>query len=505
MRIRWFMLRVFLCYVLVESAGAYAAALPSAGVTISYRLKPILGSNPYLEITLRVPKVQNPCFQMPVWCPGDYHVQNFAQYVSHLQAEDGYGRALAIKRLDENTWQVQTNVAEDVVISYRIPQEPPGIFCENVQIRPDQVFVSGTAAFLYVVGEKECPTRLEVNAPKGWQVIVPLTSEQTAEGVVYSAEDYEALTDAPILIAAPADLLIQQFVVDGIVHRVIFFDHLQEVTEPQTLTKILQRIVQAEGAMMGGLPYSQYIFYFDVDGHGGGLEHRNSARLVYLPEETLTDFAAFAAHEFFHLWNVKRIRPRVLGPFDYIHPPHTRSLWFVEGVTDYFAWLSILRAGLITPQQFLAHWRRAIQSYMANPARLQVSAEQASWRVWDAGNSEGYGGLSYYDKGALIGLCLDLELRYMTHNTRSLADVMRLLLRRYSPPHAGYTAEDLRNAMNEVAESDLSHFYDRLTQTTEEMPFGTCLAHAGLDADCEPIPDAAEEAIALRDRWLKGR
>src|SRR5579875_1294154 len=148
MRIRWFMLRVFLCYVLVESAGAYAAALPSAGVTISYRLKPILGSNPYLEITLRVPKVQNPCFQMPVWCPGDYHVQNFAQYVSHLQAEDGYGRALAIKRLDENTWQVQTNVAEDIVISYRIPQEPPGIFCENVQIRPDQVFVSGTAAFL---------------------------------------------------------------------------------------------------------------------------------------------------------------------------------------------------------------------------------------------------------------------------------------------------------------------------------------------------------------------
>ncbi|CEK13267.1 M61 family metallopeptidase [Chthonomonas calidirosea] len=506
MRIRRLIGGILLCYGLVGgmNASAYAAAPSSPRVTLTYCLRPILDNNPYLEVTLRVPKAQNPCLQMPVWCPGDYHVQNFAQYVSHLQAEDEHGNALTVRRSDENTWQVQTNGVEDIVISYRVSQEPPGIFCENVQIKPDQVFVSGTAAFLYVVGEKEYPTRLEVEAPKGWQVIVPLVSEETAEGIVYCAEDYDALADSPILLATPADLLVQQFVVDGIVHRVVFFDHPQEVSEPQTLTRILQRIVQAEGEIMGGLPYAQYIFYFDVDGRGGGLEHRNSARLVYYPEETLTDFAAFAAHEFFHLWNVKRIRPRVLGPFDYIHPPHTRSLWFVEGVTDYFAWLSILRAGLITPQQFLAHWRRAIQSYLANPAHLQVSAEQASWHVWDAGNSEGYEGLSYYDKGALIGLCLDLELRYVTHNDRGLADVMRLLLRRYAPPHAGYTADELRDAVNEVARTDLSNFYNKLTQTTEEMPFGTCLAYAGLDTDCEPILGATEAAVQLRDNWLKG-
>ncbi len=252
---------------------------------------------------------------------------------------------------------------------------------------------------------------------------------------------------------------------------------------------------------MGGTPYSRYAFLFDVNGQGGGLEHLNCCRIAIRSRGNLRRLAPLAAHEFFHLWNIKRIRPAVLGPFDYIRPPKTRNLWFAEGVTEYYAYIATRRAGLMSEEEFLNHWRFAILGMMRNPARSRVTADDASLRVWETGDSQGFGGLSYYDKGELIGLCLDLKIRQVTKNVKSLDDVMRTLMLKHNPPLPGYGEDELREVISKVAGQDLSDFYDLLARSTKEMPFAECLSYAGLDANSRPLPEASPAQIALRKSW----
>jgi hypothetical protein len=221
--------------------------------------------------------------------------------------------------------------------------------------------------------------------------------------------------------------------------------------------------------------------------------------------------AAFAAHEFFHLWNVKRLRPVGLGPFDYIHPPRIRHLWFCEGVTDYYAGLTLRRAGLVSEATYLEELAATIRQLQSSPAARRISAEEASWRVWEEKGSSGYGGLSYYLKGYLIGLCLDLKLRGLTNNRCSLDDVMRDLLARYGLPKPGFLEDGIRDALLRAAGPEMGPFYDKLCRTTQEMPFEECLGYAGLrlirvagrHLHIERDPSASLEANALRQDWLR--
>jgi predicted metalloprotease with PDZ domain len=297
-------------------------------------------------------------------------------------------------------------------------------------------------------------------------------------------------------------LIVKEFTVEGKPHRAVFFRNVPTEAEAEASVPTLKHIVQAGSKIMGGLPYDRYSFLFDMGGRGGGLEHLNSSRLAMrgAPSERA---AGFIAHEFFHLWNVKRIRPRVLGPFDYITPPKTRNLWFAEGVTEYFAEIATRRAGLTSERDFLDHWRGATQWFQQVPARRRVSADESSLRVWEANNSSGYGGLNYYQKGELIGLCLDLKIRHVTENRRSLDDVMRELFKRTNPPKPGYGEDEIREVVNLVAGQDISAFYDLLARSTEEMPFAECFSYAGLDEKCQPLTNATAAQIALRKHWTR--
>lgn len=280
----------------------------------------------------------------------------------------------------------------------------------------------------------------------------------------------------------------------------VFFDHPNALTDLDAFVPVINQVVQAELDIMRGPPYASYTFFFDVGGPGGGLEHRNSARLSLYPGVTPAQFAPFAAHEFFHLWNVKRIRPAALGPFDYIHPPAVKTLWFVEGFTEYYARIAVRRAGLVTPEGFEAHWTRLIDAYLRNPEEQKISADESSLRVWEANNSSGFG-ISYYDRGELIALCLDLAIRHATAGLRSLNDVMRMLLARYAPPHAGYHQSDLLQAINKVAGTDLSALFNSLTQTAGPLPLAQCLGYAGLDRVGERLSGATPEEMAIRRQW----
>jgi predicted metalloprotease with PDZ domain len=509
---------LLVCLLLLNLSGA--RPLASARLTaphvlpptdrIAYDLTPLLSMSPRrLQVTMRflVPSGTGPLdVQMPVWSPGDYHIQNHARYVQNLRAWAGSpdaAHSLTVTHPDANTWEMQPAGAAWVTLTYLLSDPPPGLFCENVRLQAARAFVNGPAAYLYLVGHKEAPVVLTVHLPQGWHVETPLQPMSAeAETASFVAPDYDTLADAPVLMADPDAMLLRTFACNGVTHHIVFYGGPLDTDEAAALPPLLQRIVQAETQIMGSTPYPRYTFFYNTDGRGAGLEHSNACVIELWPHVAPHDIALLTAHEFFHLWNVKRIRPRVLGPFDYIHPPHTRNLWFAEGITEYYAHIACLRAGLISADEFLQHYRDKIEEMQRNPARLRVTADEASLRVWESGNSQGYGGLSYYDKGELIGLCLDLKIRQVTANQRSLDDVMRTLMARYSPPRPGYGEEDLRAAISAVAEQDLSAFYDRLARSTQELPYAACLADAGLDSYLAPRLDATPAQRELRTHWL---
>jgi predicted metalloprotease with PDZ domain len=491
------------------------AAIPAPAPTVAYTvwartdLVP-----PRLVVAIQVPVTAGETsvtLQMPAWSPGDYHIQNHGRFVQDFRAAAMNGsvqqRNLPVRHADVSTWQVDTGGASSILVTYAVPQTPPGIFSDNVTLSAHYAFVNGPAAFAYVAGHKSWKASLTVHAPANWRVETPLPAlgtEPVAQTAGFAAPDYDTLADSPIVAADTDGMTVRQFEVDHVPHRAVFFHEQPAAGQADAFVAVLQKVAQAENDIMGGPPYSRYDFFFDVGGGGGGLEHLNAARLLLWPGEGPRSSAAFVAHEFFHLWNVKRIRPAVLGPFDYVHPPKTRNLWFAEGVTEYYAHVAVRRAGLVSQPEFFQHWRRAINRMQSNPARKRVTADEASLHVWETGGSEGYGGLSYYDKGELIGLCLDLKIRHVTNGAKSLDDVMRLLLARHNPPKPGYGEDEIRSTVSEVAGQDLSAFYDRLARSTEEMPLAECLGYAGLDSALQPESGADARARALRDRWSAG-
>lgn len=476
--------------------------LATAPNSVHYNVEIVQGSSARLKVEMQFlakPDEGQVQLQIPEWAPGDYHLQDFAKYIRNVVANTQSGEALPVVQSDNDTWTVHINQQEIVHLGYDVLSEPAGIFSPNVRFRTNQVFWNGPAVYLYIVNEKNNNVSLHIAAPAGWIAATPLARRSNGD---FYANNYDDLADSPALAAQRDAIIEQDFTAFGVVHRVLFFGHIQNLGNITPYVQALNKIVVVENQIMGVTPYPRYIFFFDVEGGGGGLEHHDSARLVFWPGMSIKSFGAFAGHEFFHLWNVKRIRPLLLGPFDYIHPPHTRSLWFAEGITDYYAWRALLLARLISPEEYIAHWKEQIQALQSDPARLRISAEESSYRVWDSGNSEGYGGLSYYLKGSLIGLCLDLTLRQETNGRRSLDDLMKLLYKKYSPPHPGYTADELRAAYSEVAGVDMDNFYDQTARAPGELPFAKSLSYVGLDMNFQPLQDSTRIQRTLLSEWL---
>lgn len=485
------------------------------GVAITYQVTPIIDPAPHrLEIRVSFEIAGSPSkvsVQMPVWSPGDYHIQNHAKYVQALKAvlrgASGAETPLAITHPDDNTWDIATTGAGSVVVTYTVPEVPAGIFSENVQIQPHYGFVNGPSALLYLVDHKDLPALLTIVPPAGWTSTAPLSEKKTGTEVVannFLAPDYDTLADSPIVFADDQGMKVYAFRQDGADFKVVCFRNPDRIQSVPDLLAALKTIAHTESALMGGMPTDHYSFLFDVGGFPAGLEHLNSFRIGLPTFRSPARFSSFIGHEFFHQWNVKRIRPVSLGPFDYIHPPVTRNLWFAEGVTEYYAQMCSHRGGFTGVDEILMHFRARISLMQRTEARKTVTAEDSSLRVWEAGNSEGFGGLSYYDKGELIGLCLDLKIRTVTEGKKSLDDVMRLLMKRHAPPLPGYGEDELRLTVNEVAGQDLSVLYNLIVRSTAEIPTQELLAPFGLDNDLRPLATETAAQRNLREGWLEG-
>ena len=424
-------------------------------------------------------------FVMPVWTPGSYLVREFERHVQDFAAEDGSGRQLQWAKENKNTWRVSASGAREVRVRY-------AVYANELTVRTSELndrhaFWNNANLLMYPDGLLGAAATLRVQPFGGWKIATGLPAAGGARDT-FRAENFDVLYDSPFLLG---DFRVLSFEVRGVPHRVVV-DGAGDY-DAERLRRDAQKVVEAEVSMMGDPPYRDYTFLLMLgERGGGGLEHLNSTALTwrrfgFSSEDDWRSLYTLFAHEFFHLWNVKRIRPDALGPFDYTQENYTRLLWVAEGITSYYENLFVRRAGLMTDRQYLDQIARDIQQMRQTPGRLRMSAEESSFDAWieqyRPDENTVNTAVSYYDKGALLGLLLDLEIRRRTDGARSLDDVMRALYEDYFKRGRNYTPDDFRREAERAAGGSLEEFFRRYVRGREELDYDAALAWAGLRLD----------------------
>ena len=499
------------------AATAARAAKPSAA-PLKYELAFEHPNTHLLDVTIHASDLKGATveFAIPDWAPGSYYIENYSANVQRFRATSADGKALSWRKTDSQTWQIDLAGAAAVTISYQV-------FANTLQNNIAQynerhAFIGGPSVWMYLVDGKDRPIELSVAAPSGWKIATGMehTSDHT-----FAAADYNWFADAPFEIS---DFAEKDFEVMGTTYHVIVHDveNKKDFTKfANDLQKTVATIVPLFQSVTGtpqAAPFKDYYFIFHIwPQTGGGLEHLNSTQINFttdwnstepLPGTTLNqyDLKLFvAAHEFFHAWNVKRLRPLPLGPFDYTQMVHTPSLWISEGLTSYYGSLSVERAGLVPPLQYLDGIARLITNFEAKPGRKERSIEDTSWDTWfsnpmsiSQANNLANTYYSYYDGGQIMGHILDFAIRDNTNNQKSLDDWMRLLYSRYALPKPGFKPEDAIHAANEVAGKDVSDVFRRYISGMEPIPYEQYFALAGIEVTKKVDPDKAWVGIEVK-------
>jgi predicted metalloprotease with PDZ domain len=418
---------------------------------------------------------------LPAWSPGSYEIQNYARYVHGFAAKNAAGQPLRWDRGDKDTWRVVTGRADRVTVEFDFLADTIDLSIARVTENFAQFL--GTNLFLFEEGQIGRPAEVRFHVPAEWQVTTALNGPVNG---VYRAVDYHELADAMTFLGRYS---LDSLQTDGKWIRIAVWP-ANDYT-PAVATNIrngIAKMTVVQNRIMGGPPYDTYTVFFNVIhqpvNFGGGLEHSFSqydimpAGAFADASGTLGDFMyPLLSHEFFHLWNVKRIRPAELWPYDYREEQYTQLLWWSEGVTDYYADLTNFRAGLWTADQFLQNATSNIQQVESTPEPW--SAEDGSAATWI---HEVYINSSqlYYPKGSLLGFLLDVSIRDATDNAHNLDEVMRTLFTRYYRQNKGFRTADLLNELRAVGMPDVDTFYRRYIDGRDTLPYETVFAKAGI-------------------------
>jgi predicted metalloprotease with PDZ domain len=422
---------------------------------------------------------------LPAWSPGSYEIQNYARYVRRFAARGaaagaaGAGDALSWDRLDKDTWRVATGRAPRVTVEFDFLADTVDLSLARIADRFGQFL--GTNLFLFEEGRFDRPAEVRFTLPQGWRVTTALKGRGP-----YTAADYHELADAMTFVGTYA---LDSLQVDGRwIRLAVWPEAAYTQAVARNLRSSIERMAPVQNRLMGGPPYDVYtVFFMIVEPNvpfGGGLEHSN-AQFDILPQPAFADAGGklgdfvvpLLSHEFFHLWNVKRIRPAELWPYDYRAEQYTPLLWWSEGVTDYYADLTNLRSGLWTEEQFFENVTQNMGTVAAAPEPWSV--EDGSTATWI---QEVYVNSSqlYYPEGSLIGLLLDVSIRDATDNAKSLDDVTRALFTRFYRQGKGFNTTDLLRLLTETGMPDVEGFYNRYINGREDLPYDGVFAKAGL-------------------------
>ncbi len=439
---------------------------------------------------------------MPVWTPGSYLIREYERNVQGFAAGETSGQPLKWEKINKNSWQIATNGSREWRATYKVYANE--LSARTNEVNSDHAFWNNAALLMYLQGFLQAPSTLHILAPQPWKVATGLPPTPGPRNT-FRAENFDILYDSPVEVS---NFKMLSFEVKGIAHRIVI-DGFGNY-DPEKMRGDVRKIVEAEVELMGGeIPYHDYTFILHLRSSGAdGLEHLNSTalgfrRFGFKPEESYRVFWALVAHEFFHLWNVKRIKPDALGPFDYTKENYTKLLWVAEGITDYYTGVALRRAGLISDKEFLIEVARRFQNLQNTPGRLEMSAEDASFDSWikfyrqdeNSINSQ----VDYYSKGAILGLLLDLEIRKRSNGAKSLDDVMRYLYTDYYKKDRNYTPEDFQRVCESMAGSSLDQFFAKYVRGREELDYNAALAAAGLRLD---TGSEAEDAKSAQNAYL---
>jgi predicted metalloprotease with PDZ domain len=471
-----------------------------------------------MDITIHATGLKGPPveFAMPDWAPGSYYIQNFAVNVQGFRAIGPSGNELAWRKTDSQTWRVDLAGANAVTIEYKLFGNT--LRNNQAQYNERHAFFGGPAVWMYLVGGKERPIDLLLLPPQGWKVATGM--ERTGENK-FHAVNYDWFADCPMEIS---DFAEKDFQILGTTYHVVVHDILGQKDFSKFVADVQRFVVTSvqmfqpvAGSSEQAAPFKDYWFLFHIwPDTGGGLEHLNSTQINYSADWDDTSPAGrlfvnryqlkvyVASHEFFHAWNVKRLRPNSLGPFDYSVMVHTPSLWISEGLTDYYGWLAMVRAGLITPQEYLEGVGRVMTAFEAEPGRKERSIEDTSWDTWFPNGSVvpqktnlANTWYSYYDGGQMVGHILDFAIRQSTNNQKTLDDWMRLMYSRYALPKPGFEPQDAVRAASEVAGKDISDLFRRYISGKEPIPYEQYFAYAGVTVEKKFETDKAWMGAAL--------
>lgn len=485
-----------------------------------------------VELTVVNPAPDGQRLTLPNWIPGSYMIRDFSRHVGTVRGTDSDGRPVAVRKLAKSEWQCDP-VKGPLILTYEV-------YAWDLSVRGahlDQThgFFNGTSVFLAVAGQEQEPHEVSIEQPAGvagWRVATSLPRLGAAPlGFgTYHAESYDALIDHPVEMGT---FTHATFTACGVEHEVAITGRHR--TDIDRLVRDLERICTAQIRFFGEpAPFSRYVFLVTAVGSGyGGLEHRSSTALLCSrddlpaagepeanPGDRYRTFLGLCSHEYFHSWNVKRIKPAVFMPYDLRAETHTSLLWAFEGITSYYDDLFLVRAGLISPQAYLELLAQQITRHLRTPGRFRQSVSESSLDAWSKYYRQDENSpnaiVSYYVKGALVALSLDLLLRQKSGDRVSLDTLMRRLWREFGQAGVGVCDGDIQRLATELCGDSLETFWRNALEGTDELPLEGLLAERGVqwslraaegasDAGGKPAGDgAAKPSLGIKVQQAEG-
>ncbi len=423
--------------------------------------------------------------KMPVWTPGSYLVREFARNIEGFTASSD-GKALRFEKVRKNTWRIYNNKAGQVRVNYRVYAFE--ISVRTAFIDESHAFLSSSGIFLYPDGMLNLPSTVQIRPYNGWKSVSTGLEPVPGKAFTYTAANFDILFDSPIEVGNQD---IFEFTASGVKHEVAMYGGGNY--DKERLKKDMARIVEQATAIYGENPNKHYTFIVhNFQQGGGGLEHLNSTVLGstrdgYSDEKKYKEFLALVAHEYYHLWNVKRLRPMALGPFDYDNENYTTNLWVAEGFTSYYENKLLLRSGFSSTQQTVQNLADAISVVMNTPGSKVQSAAEASYDAWikayrpneNSSNST----ISYYNKGEIIGMLMDIEIAKATKGKRNLDEVMNAMYDAYyKKQQRGYTDAEFKAMVEKISGISFSPFWDKYVNGTDEIEYEKYFGYAGVTA-----------------------
>jgi predicted metalloprotease with PDZ domain len=463
---------------------------------IHYRIRPVHPEAHLFQITLTIgsPDPAGQIVSLPAWLPGSYMIRDFAKNIITIEARCD-DKQIKLEKLDKSSWRCAPCSAP-LTLDYTV-------YAWDLSVRTAHLdtthgYFNGSSVFLRVEGQDEQPCHVDIEPPEGdryksWRIATTLATDNDAYafGRFHSA-DYDELIDHPVEMG---NFTLLKFEARGIPHAMVLTGH--HYADTKRLARDLARICETQIDLFGEAPFDRYLFQTMVVGSGyGGLEHRSSTSLLCsrddLPlvgEEAISEnyrsFLGLCSHEYFHSWNIKRIKPDVFVPYDLSQESYTPLLWAFEGFTSYYDDLALLRSGLINEASYLELLGQTITRVIRGSGRLKQSVSDSSFDAWSKFYKQDENSpnaiVSYYTKGSLIALALDLTIRGNSNGERSLDDMMRVLWRDYGKPHVGISPQQMETRLQEIAGEDISALLEKALRGTDDLPLPELLARFGVE------------------------